>query len=334
MMADLAAMGVVKDSQLSLEDRAEDGAEELPQEQREEWPANGEEDEPQDQELPEVPPAAGEQSVDAEKGNVGGEESVDAENAEKGKVGVEKRVLRRPAAADQPLRKRPAANKTAPTLDKLLVRLPLGGGPPEGDGLAEEAASNEVASKMFPPEMEDELWKAIEQQGFTVQPEVKMAKTIPPWGDVSAEGGIAEIRALPRPQFGRPQSLNLLIKPERVLKARKRALPKSGLVHKPMRIRRFGTLRCYSATFQRSTALGKRGCRDMGNIIYYSTKYKATMKRKRTLQRKVCCSQAGGVDDGPACQLDLEPTHSRCRPGTTRPGEMCQHLAILRRGRN
>ena len=159
--------GVVKDSQLSLEDRAEDGAEELPQEQREEWPANGEEDEPQDQELPEVPPAAGEQSVDAEKGNVGGEESVDAE---KGKVGGAKRVLRRPAAADQPLRKRPAANKTAPTLDKWRVRVPLGGGPPEGDGLAEEAASNEVASKMFPPEMEDELWKAIEQQGFTVQP--------------------------------------------------------------------------------------------------------------------------------------------------------------------
>ena len=165
--------------------------------------------------------------------------------------------------------------------------------PPEGDGLAEEAASNEVASKMFPPEMEDELWKAIEQQGFTVQPEVKMAKKIPPWGYVSAEGGIAEIRALPRPQFGRPQSLNLLIKPERVLKARKRALPKSGLVQKPMRIRRFGTLRCYSATFQRSTALGKRGCRDMGNAIYYSTKCKATMKRNGLSRGKYVAPKLG-----------------------------------------
>ena len=52
-----------------------------------------------------------------------------------------------------------------------------------------------------------------------------------------------------------------------------------GIITKPTRIKRYGSIRCYGATWHASSVLTQRGFRDLPNNVYYSQQYKAAMKK-------------------------------------------------------
>ena len=52
-----------------------------------------------------------------------------------------------------------------------------------------------------------------------------------------------------------------------------------GIITKPTRIKRYGSVRCYGATWHASSVLTQRGFRDLPNNVYYSQQYKAAMKK-------------------------------------------------------
>ena len=187
------------------------------------------------------------------------------------------------AAKAKPTLKRPAAS-----LDRWLVRVPLGSAnstsaPAAPDEQApEEEASAEVPAdaKIFEPGIERELKEFIESRGYSGQkPVIEHEGSIPKWGRAVAYDGRVEIQMIPRPKFGETASIGLTLRPERIPKRRRRALPKSGLVKTPMKINRFGTIRRYAATHQVSACLTVRGCRDLPNNIFYSTKYRKHMQK-------------------------------------------------------
>jgi hypothetical protein len=80
--------------------------------------------------------------------------------------------------------------------------------------------------------------------------------------------------------------LYLTIVPEPIQDGRKRQLLESGLVDEPMTIKRFCTIRRYAATHQASSILGKRGCRDFPNTVYYSEQYKQAVAAKKKGRQK------------------------------------------------
>ena len=72
-----------------------------------------------------------------------------------------------------------------------------------------------------------------------------------------------------------------------------RALPltsyvalRSGLVTEPITANFYGTLRCHSATHQRSSALTWRGYRDLPNQVFFQRRYKNQMKRRATTREQ------------------------------------------------
>ena len=52
-----------------------------------------------------------------------------------------------------------------------------------------------------------------------------------------------------------------------------------GIIAKATRIKRYGSVRCYGATWHASSVLTQRGFRDLPNNVYYSQQYKAAMKK-------------------------------------------------------
>ena len=52
-----------------------------------------------------------------------------------------------------------------------------------------------------------------------------------------------------------------------------------GIITKATRIKRYGSVRCYGATWHASSVLTQRGFRDLPNNVYYSQQYKAAMEK-------------------------------------------------------
>ena len=52
-----------------------------------------------------------------------------------------------------------------------------------------------------------------------------------------------------------------------------------GIITKATRIKRYGSVRCYGATWHSSSVLTQRGFRDLPNNVYYSQQYKAAMDK-------------------------------------------------------
>ena len=187
------------------------------------------------------------------------------------------------------VRKKPASNVAG--LDRWLRRVPVGASrawarASGGDDLHQDAHEAENG-KLFKPEVEAELLEFMAGNGYPAnKPTVHCDGKIPKWGMVVLESGAARIEPLARPCFGAARSLNLVLMPEGVQPGRKRKLPQSGLVKKPLKITRFGTLRRHAATHQVSSALGVRGCRDFANNVFYSTKYKKLMKTRKQSRGK------------------------------------------------
>ena len=106
----------------------------------------------------------------------------------------------------------------------------------------------------------------------------KTTRRIPKWGRLEQVDDLTfHIVAMTPPSLSLAPSLGFTLHPEPVPDSRKRPLPKSGLVTKPVKISRFGTLRRHGAAHQVATALGIRGMRDFPNVIYYSSAYKEHM---------------------------------------------------------
>ena len=106
----------------------------------------------------------------------------------------------------------------------------------------------------------------------------KTTRKIPKWGRLEQVDDLTfHIVAMTPPSLSLAPSLGFTLHPEPVPDSRKRPLPKSGLVTKPVKISRFGTLRRHGAAHQVATALGIRGMRDFPNVIYYSSAYKEHM---------------------------------------------------------
>ena len=106
----------------------------------------------------------------------------------------------------------------------------------------------------------------------------KTTRKIPKWGRLEQVDGLTfHIVALTPPELSRAPSLGFTLHPEPVPDSRKRPLPKSGLVTKPVSVARFGTLRRHGAAHQVSTALSIRGMHDFPNVVYYSSAYTSYM---------------------------------------------------------
>ena len=117
--------------------------------------------------------------------------------------------------------------------------------------------------------------------GYDCVKPVVQCDAVPQWGTASIVDGIVTVQKLEKATFGQARSLNLTLKPEKIGSGRKRSLPKSGLVTKPVKVHRFGTIRRFGASHQVSTILGKRGFRDFPNVVFYSTKYRRLMRQKK-----------------------------------------------------
>ena len=100
------------------------------------------------------------------------------------------------------------------------------------------------------------------------------------------QDGVVALLATSAQKLVQAQSLYLALVPEPIQDGRKRQLLESGLVDEPMTIKRFGTIRRYAATHQASSILGKRGCRDFPNTVYYSEQYKQAVAAKKKDRHK------------------------------------------------
>ena len=84
---------------------------------------------------------------------------------------------------------------------------------------------------MFKPEIEEELKQFLVNHGYGGDnPLITCEGSIPKWGTVVLEDGIAKLQPIERPTFGQARSLALTVKHEGVNPKRKHALPRSGLV--------------------------------------------------------------------------------------------------------
>ena len=78
--------------------------------------------------------------------------------------------------------------------------------------------------------------------------EVRGPTSLPKCGAVFVDGNIIRIVNHVEPRFGVAPGLSFDLVPEPVPSTRKRKAPASGLVHEPMQVQKFGTIRWYVAT--------------------------------------------------------------------------------------
>jgi len=133
--------------------------------------------------------------------------------------------------------------------------------------------------KIFPAVVEKEITDFLAKHGVEVnQVEVSGPTILPRCGVARIEGNFVQIVEQAKPSFGSPVGLNFTLTPEGVPTTRKRKHPASGLIEAPMEVQKVGTIRRYGATHMAASALSKRGCRDLPNVIFFSDAYRSHME--------------------------------------------------------
>ena len=168
------------------------------------------------------------------------------------------------------------------TLDRWIVKVPLEtASKTEVESEMEKVQSGpQTSTKNFRAELEDELKTTLKDLGFEYKAFIfDIPDKIPHWGEVVLDGLTVRIEKLNAPPLTKAPGLDLELQPEPVPASRKRPLPQSGLITKPVKVQRFGTIRRYSATHQAASALGVRNFRELSNCMFFSDVYQQDMEK-------------------------------------------------------